>query len=259
MTTEEEAMMQHKGDNILIPPRGDDLKKMGGDCMYTPFGPCVGYTQLSKKIVKKLNKTCDDHSKGKKLLTPHAPHLVGKVTEEPAIPRHLVREIMDEVYQTMCNFMWLSKSREVKQSVALHPNNQMEFTPSSAWFVRQYENEYNPIHVHTGCHLSCIGYLKIPDSIEKDRQNDPKNGRSATHGLTEFVYGHASDVIPAATNFRIIPEVGDFYLFPATLQHQVYPFQTKGERRSFSINIGFELKEIQSPSNFVPLRDKANF
>ena len=35
------------------------------------------------------------------------------------------------------------------------------------------------------------------------------------------------------------PRVGDFYVFPAELFHCVYPFKTKGERRSFSVNFSF--------------------
>ena len=34
---------------------------------------------------------------------------------------------------------------------------------NSAWVVSQYENEYNPIHNHTGCDVSGVIYLKTPD------------------------------------------------------------------------------------------------
>ena len=41
------------------------------------------------------------------------------------------------------------------------------------------------------------------------------------------------------TNFIVKPQVGDFYVFPSQLFHCVYPFYTKGERRSFSMNMNF--------------------
>ena len=41
---------------------------------------------------------------------------------------------------------------------------------------------------------------------------------------------------PTGSNFLAKPQVGDFYVFPAHLHHCVYPFKTKGERRSFSVN-----------------------
>ena len=32
------------------------------------------------------------------------------------------------------------------------------------------------------------------------------------------------------------PKVGDFYIFPAFLMHEVHPFRGEGERRCFSFN-----------------------
>ena len=36
--------------------------------------------------------------------------------------------------------------------------------------------------------------------------------------------------------FEIKPKVGDFYIFPAFLMHEVHPFRGEGERRCFSFN-----------------------
>ena len=157
--------------NILEPLR--ETKK---HTIYTPFGPCVGYKKLSKELVRKLNKCCDDHDKGKKVMESHADYLIGKVAEEPTIPPDLVSQVLNETHDFMTEYMVVTKSRDIKKDVHFKENIITHFESNSAWFVRQYENEYNPIHVHTGCHLSCIGYLKIPKTIEKDRQNDPKIG-----------------------------------------------------------------------------------
>ncbi|HIA71042.1 TPA: hypothetical protein EYN98_34355 [Candidatus Poribacteria bacterium] len=35
------------------------------------------------------------------------------------------------------------------------------------------------------------------------------------------------------------PVVGDIYLFPNWLEHMVYPFEGKGERRSVAFNVNF--------------------
>ena len=42
------------------------------------------------------------------------------------------------------------------------------------------------------------------------------------------------------------PKVGDFFIFPAHLQHTVYPFRTDGdfERRSVSFNADFIDKNV---------------
>jgi len=46
--------------------------------------------------------------------------------------------------------------------------------------------------------------------------------------------------------------VGDFFIFPASQQHWVYPFRTpdgKGERRSVSFNVIFTSKTEQEAIN----------
>ena len=38
---------------------------------------------------------------------------------------------------------------------------------ASGWYVRQYAGDFNPAHYHTGCQISCLGYLKLPDDINE--------------------------------------------------------------------------------------------
>ena len=42
------------------------------------------------------------------------------------------------------------------------------------------------------------------------------------------------------SNVKITPKVGDFYLFPHYMMHNVYPFKGKGERRSMSFNVSID-------------------
>ena len=48
-----------------------------------------------------------------------------------------------------------------------------EFKIIDTWIVRQFENEYNPLHSHGG-HISGVGYLKLPDNYGKTVQSDKK-------------------------------------------------------------------------------------
>ena len=98
------------------------------------------------------------------------------------------------------------------------------------WIVRQFQNEYNPVHLHSG-HISGVGYLKVPKSFgsisEKKNINDK--------GLLTFIHGSVN--LFSKATYVIKPEVGDFYLFPNYLMHTVYPFSdTDEERRSISFN-----------------------
>ncbi len=44
-----------------------------------------------------------------------------------------------------------------------------KFNLISTWVVRQFENEYNPTHWHSG-HISGAGFLKLPKSFGENKQ-----------------------------------------------------------------------------------------
>ena len=167
-----------------------------GDAEFlSPFGPCMGYMRMGEDFVKELNDCMDNK------LEDFSEQLVGKVKEELVLDR------------TNYNY-----GLQIEQG----------------WFVRQYENEYNPLHVHTGSKLSCVGYLSLPDGIEEEWDNERKKHHTC-NGHIQFASGTNSGY--NLTTFLARPTVGDFYLFPSELFHTVYPFYTKGERRSFSMNM----------------------
>ena len=59
-----------------------------------------------------------------------------------------------------------------------------------------------------------------------------------SHGYLQFAHG--TDAHYSVSNFMVRPRVGDFYVFPSYMFHCVYPFRTKGERRSFSMNLSVD-------------------
>ena len=116
----------------------------------------------------------------------------------------------------------------------LDPNSNYGISTTSGWFIRQFEGEYNPVHVHPDSMVSCVGYLKLPEGIEDEWEEDYKD-HHPSHGHIQFFHG--SSLPYSSTNFMFKPQVGDFIIFPAHMFHTVYPFKTKGERRSFSVNL----------------------
>ena len=61
------------------------------------------------------------------------------------------------------------QARGIKYKGALVYVNDFEgkitkFNLIDSWVVRQFKNEYNPIHWHSG-HISGVGYLKVPKLI----------------------------------------------------------------------------------------------
>ena len=102
----------------------------------------------------------------------------------------------------------------------------------SLWANFQGPGDFNPPHSHGGA-LSWVIYLQIPDELIKE--NKQYKGTSAGPGGITFTYGDGPrEVITYQT---YLPHTGDMYIFPAWLQHWVYPFKSDVERISVSGNV----------------------
>ena len=111
-----------------------------------------------------------------------------------------------------------------------------------AWVVSQKENDYIPVHAHDkgdnqteSSKISGILYLKVPEQMKVDNNDIAiKGGRD---GQILFTGMGGVDPFSTTMQYNCYPTVGSLYLFPSTLNHQVYPFQGKGERRGISFNV----------------------
>ena len=106
-----------------------------------------------------------------------------------------------------------------------------------AWIVRQFENEYNPLHFHTG-NISGVCYTMLP----KDFGKPPQNKKGVNHN-GHIQLAHGANIFNCKALELIKPEVGKFILFPNYMLHTVYPFYGPGERRSFSFNADIAIKK----------------
>ena len=106
------------------------------------------------------------------------------------------------------------------------------------WINSQKDNDYLPTHYHTHCAISTVMYLKIPEYLPSRKTFST----DAEDGSIEFSNNSSQDKIWGIPTMTLYPRVGDFYIFPSSQLHQVYPFRTsdgKGERRSVSFNAQF--------------------
>ena len=117
-----------------------------------------------------------------------------------------------------------------------------------AWVVSQKENDYIPVHTHDkvdtqgeSCKISGILYLKVPEQIE--RNNTSIVIRGDKDGQIVFTGMGGADSFSTTMQYNCYPEIGWLYLFPSTLNHQVYPFKGDGERRGISFNVDVISKE----------------
>ena len=125
-------------------------------------------------------------------------------------------------------------TREVKKYVLQTLGKKVKkISIKNFWIVRQFSNEYNPVHYHDG-HISGVGYLKIPKFVKKNLK------KSKTDGTIDFINGNKMFLSESIFNHK--PKVGDVILFPNYLMHTAYPFNSVGERRSFSFNLEIDNK-----------------
>ena len=200
----------------------------GEEDFLSPFGPTMGYKKLSKEFVDTLNTKMNDQ------LEDFSDNLVGKVSQELLFTEEINALFLKEVST------FIGKYQNFSEQVNTFGRKRLDGEKYNygvqivnGWCVRQFENEYNPVHIHTGCRLSCVGYLSLPEGIEDEWEEDYKD-HHPSNGHIQFLSGTSSGY--TSTNFMVKPQVGDFYVFPNQLFHCVYPFKTKGERRSFSVN-----------------------
>ena len=189
-----------------------------------PFGPSIARIKMPEKLIDNLNNYVDQLVLNKKKAESlnHGNKLAGHVTQEFKLENDFTMSsgFYKFLEKSVFNWIKLSDNQELK-----------EFKLISTWVVRQFENEYNPVHWHGG-HISGVGYLKIPNTFGNNPQ---KNKKYNNNGKIELIHGSKQFLSPSTMS--MIPEVGYFYFFPHYLMHTVYPFkETREERRSISFN-----------------------
>jgi hypothetical protein len=190
-----------------------------------PFGPAVLKVKIPEKILNDINKYIDDVVKDNKKSNElnHGQRLAGDVTQEFKLDQDFSKKVGWLDFLVGCTSKWIELTVGRKIS---------KFQVENSWVVRQFENEYNPTHWHSG-HISGAGFLKVPSSLGKNIQEKKKNPYKG--GNLQLIHG--SRMFLSQSTMNILPKVGDFYFFPHYLMHQVFPFKdSKEERRSISFN-----------------------
>ena len=190
-----------------------------------PFGPSILKTKIPQEIMDKLNNYIDQVviDKKKSDILNMGNKLAGDVTQEFKLEKDFVDNI------GYLKFIGINVSRWIQISLK---QKITKFSLIDSWIVRQFKDEYNPVHWHGG-HVSGAGFLKLPKTFGSHIQNKEKTIYEG--GTLNFLHG--SRQFMSNSKFRITPEIGDLYIFPHYLMHTVYPFKgTDEERRSISFN-----------------------
>lgn len=220
----------------------------GGDnrChIIRPFGPSISEFKIRDDILQLMREIVDYVYNNE--YQDYTQHLAGVITEEGYIPARLwfssgVGKYFEEavaqylIESIACSMM---EGAHVPDPVVEAQNDSKPIVKTnSSWFNVMRENEYNPLHYHTNCHVSGVAFINVP---EYEKRTEIKYGQDSMDGNLVMVNNNDNP----QNNFCMghtakDPVVGMCYLFPSFMQHTVYPFRGKGERVSCAFNFSVE-------------------
>jgi len=187
---------------------------------FRAFGPTIGKSKLSKKIIKDINEHIDEITISKK--NDYSSKLASQIEKEIKLSNAFINKYLSkELIKNIKKYLLKSDINKIKAIKIIN-----------VWVVRQLKNEYNPIHYHDG-QISGVGYLKIPKNMNLNKM--VKNKKIITNGTIDFINGQKNFLSKSIYNLN--PKLGDLMIFPNYLMHTAYPFNVDGERRSFSFNV----------------------
>ena len=193
---------------------------------FRAFGPTLGKGKLSKKILKVINTHVDKTVISKK--NDYSSKLVSQIKDEVKLNDTFIKKnLSKELIKNIKKYLEVSGVPNIKEVKII-----------KLWVVRQFKNEYNPVHYHSG-QLSGVGYLKIPKNMNQNKV--VKNKKVKTNGTIDFINGQKNFLSKSIYNLN--PKIGDLLIFPNYLMHAAYPFNVDGERRSFSFNAKITFKK----------------
>ena len=193
---------------------------------FRAFGPTIGESKLSKKIIQNINEYVDGITISKR--NDYSSKLASQIKNEIKLSSIFIKKkISKELIRNIKDYLLKSDIKKIKEIKIIN-----------VWVVKQLKNEYNPIHYHDG-QLSGVGYLNIPKNMNRNKM--VKNKKIMTNGTIDFINGQKSFLSKSIYNLN--PKLGDLVIFPNYLMHTAYPFNVDGERRSFSFNVKILFKK----------------
>jgi len=189
-----------------------------------PFGPSIVKVRIPEDIIINMNSYVDDltNDQEKSKVLDYGADLAGNVTQEFRFDIEFMQKIKWAEFLAKSCQRWLLEGHNIKIK---------KFDIIASWVVKQFKNDYNPIHYHSG-QISGVGYLKVPEDMGETIQKTKKLNHNG-----KLVLIDGSKKFVCTPTYVINPKVGDFYFFPSYMMHTVYPFfDTSEERRSVSFN-----------------------
>ena len=200
--------------------------------------PNLGWIEkkLNKNEIIHLQKCIDERCKKS-----HKKELAGNIHESNSLV-DINNWFFDNTLLSLCQiyadqFINLGDKIPINQK---HPYYLGKF-----WVNFQKENEFNPLHDHSGIY-SFVIWMQIPTKhLEQNKNPIALNSNSPKISSFEINYLNILGKIESYT-YEMNPEIeGIMLFFPSEMKHQVYPFYNCDEDRiSISGNIFIDTKTI---------------
>ncbi len=183
------------------------------------WGPFLYKTTMIKKEVDAIKKLCNKNSKDMRK------SLAGIIKHEHKINNLKLFKIINPYFQSYFKALGQHYNKYLGKKIKL----------KTSWVNYMIKGESNPIHTHDG-DLSFVLFTQVPKKLKKEFDNHMGNAKP---GNLNFMYTlHNSNQNKQLINqHTFFPEVGDFFIFPACLNHYVNSFTCSGERISVSGNL----------------------
>lgn len=188
----------------------------------------IHFSSLDDELFSNLKKIVNDYGEQRNNT------LAGNIREEFDLSKHI--PLFEPFLLNQINNSKLLMSYLHEYNV-LYKN--ASFMQNTFWVNFQKKHEFNPVHVHTGLY-SFIVFIQIPfiNEIEK-KQSPGVNSNSNNSGMLQFLYPCLNRIetinIHADKRWE-----GKCLIFPAYLNHCVYPFYSSDKHRiTLSGNVVF--------------------
>jgi hypothetical protein len=178
-----------------------------------PFGPTILKSVIDDDIFDSLLEAVETSIKNK--VTPPQ-YLAGEFNSGA---NKDLKFTSDDKFNKFLN--WIKDKaadygRAIDERHLVNMSNQL--TLPILWVNYQKAGDFNPIHTHSGL-ISFIMYIKIPEYNNEQRYAGDINWR----------YGEQLPLVQNALNLS--PKEKELYMFPAWLDHYVWPFINSNETR----------------------------
>ena len=190
---------------------------------------------VPKEILEILNNVIDE-----KGLSPLNQDLAGNIKHEYAIPKGkaavspMLMQMIIKHQEKYPNFF--------KKAHSTINYKACEIQLFNLWVNFQKKYEFNPMHVHDGLY-SFVIWHKVPYTMKDEKERlASMMDNDFRAGMFAFFFSDPSgkitqEALPVDKSWE-----GKVALFPANLNHCVYPFYTSDEYRiSISGNLGFKI------------------